>query len=305
MSVSPLTSLASSPLGGTPLAVSAPTSTGASPVFPASPQPSSPGNESLSQLPYTVSRWSNTNDWQDDFGDVYDDEEWTAQFEFSRPASPVLDYDGEPLVNIERSEPAEAGDYDRVSHEENALRKAREALYVYEYDLIHVVTSNSPHAPTSAPPPPRTARPPLTWETAHLPHWMDHFRPHLAFLPLQRNFGGLLKVLYWSEDPTKMLERYDGSAFRGRKMYRVKNADDLRMLYYQLRYAARTLESHVYPPSMRGKIKYLSQDLIGQNCWMEGMDLAMHYGRRDVTRVLEAVGVLSMMISLSRQQTGT
>jgi hypothetical protein len=89
---------------------------------------------------------------------------------------------------------------------------------------------------------------------------MDHFRPHLAFLPLQWNFGGLLKVLYWSKDPTKMLEKYDGSVFRGRKMYCAKNADDLRMLYYQLRFAAHTLEPHVYLLSMRGKLKHLGQD---------------------------------------------
>jgi hypothetical protein len=83
MSVSPLTLLASSPHGGMPLAVSAPTSMGASPVFPASPQPLSPGDELLLQLPYTVLHWSNTNDWQDDFGNVYNNKEWTAQFEFS------------------------------------------------------------------------------------------------------------------------------------------------------------------------------------------------------------------------------
>lgn len=217
----------------------------------------------------------------------------------------TIDYNGRPIHCLVAEEPAEPGAYDRKRTERNALELACRGLRVFKF-LGYVVTSNSQRWPSVVPlSPDTTVRPLLTLDNIFLAHWLDEHRPHFAFIPGQRTFTGpLLRKVYWNNDPAKMLERYSGLKFSGRR-YRTKNSNHLGTLYYRLHTAFVVLKWHVYPPSMRSWVELEGKDLGGMGRWHYDMRLAMHYGRRDVTRVLELVGALTMMIALSRQQTGS
>lgn len=242
-----------------------------------------------------------------------------------------IGYDGNPVPNLDRPEVDDLEELDRQLELEDAETKSslpepdevpamsaedKEAMEAEARGLAlqHpklrvfrltepkcIVTTNMPSWPENlGPPPSNTTRPPISLTNIFITHFLDECRPHLAFIPVARTFrGALLSEVYWNDNPAEMVEKY-----RGESLYRARNSEELRNVFHCLDAAARALMCHVYPPSLRFKLDYLGNDTVGMGRWHHRIKHAMYFGRRDLTRVLEMLGLVTMLVAMSQLLTG-
>jgi hypothetical protein len=147
------------------------------------------------------------------------------------------------------------------------------------------------------PPPAHTTRPPLSLTNVFLTHFLNDTRPHIVFIPCCRTFkGDLLSNVYWNDNPVKMVEKRHGQ-------YRAVNSEALRDLFHCLNMAQFALQFHVYPLSMQGRLNFLRKDIGGMGRWHQNIKRAVYYGWRNVTCILEMLGLVTMMVALLQLQS--
>jgi hypothetical protein len=202
--------------------------------------------------------------------------------------------EGGPTMSVEDKEAMEA--------EARGLALQHPKLRVFRLTNPKcIVTTNMPFWPENlGRPPSNTTRPPISLTNIFIIHFLDECRPHLAFIPVACTFrGALLSEVYWNDDPAEMVEK-----LRGESKYRARNSEELRDAFHCLDAAATALMRHVYPPSLRFKLDYLGNDTLGMGRWHHRVKHAMYFGRRDLTRVLEMLGLVTMLVAMSRLLTG-